>query len=115
MYRLWAQPLRRQLFIAIGLLLLPVLAAAAWSGWSTLKERESDLASLDRMAGNIALNPYVLALDATQSLTFLTSPAANRPSIPDVWTRSFMIGYRSAPAGGAVFHFELPAVAPGAA
>ena len=103
MYNLWAQPLRRQLFIAIALLLLPVLAAAAWSGWSTLKERESDLrdqarlvavtsaayvesdlASLDRMAGIIALNPYVLALDAPGSLTFLTSLAANRPSILDI-------------------------------
>ncbi len=182
MCRLWAQPLRRQLFIAIALLLLPVLAAAAWSGWSTLKERESDLASLDRMAGNIALNPYVLALGAPQSLTLLTGLAANRRSILDVpesvkpdlrliqkesaracaiicnlamfarhprispenEARLFQpffttkpvgqgtglglsvsygiidslggkIGFRSAPTGSAVFHFELPAVAPGAA
>ena len=35
MKRFWSQPLRRQLFIAIVLLLAPVLAAAVWSGIAT--------------------------------------------------------------------------------
>src|SRR4051812_20876131 len=43
MRRFWAQPLRRQLFIAILLLLVPVLAAAVWSAFATFRERAEDL------------------------------------------------------------------------
>ena len=43
MIKLWEQPLRRQLFVFILLLLVPVLAAAAWSGFATYDERIGDL------------------------------------------------------------------------
>lgn len=43
MKKLWEQPLRRQLFISILLLLVPVLGAAVWSGFATYRERVVDL------------------------------------------------------------------------
>jgi signal transduction histidine kinase len=43
MRRFWAQPLQRQLLIAIVLLLVPVLGAAVWSGYATFRERADDL------------------------------------------------------------------------
>jgi signal transduction histidine kinase len=43
MRRFWAQPLRRQLLVAIVLLLVPVLIAAGWSGYATYRERLDDL------------------------------------------------------------------------
>ena len=43
MKKLWEQPLRRQLFVFILLLLVPVLAAAVWSGLATYRERVGDL------------------------------------------------------------------------
>ena len=43
MRRLWAQPLRRQLFIFIALLIAPVLAAAIWAAVATYRERVEDL------------------------------------------------------------------------
>ena len=44
-----AQPVRRQLFIAILLLLVPVLAAAVWSGVATYRERVEDLREQTRV------------------------------------------------------------------
>lgn len=103
MNRFWAQPLRRQLVIAIALLLTPVLAAAAWSGFSTLRERENDLrelarviavttaayvdgdmASIDRTALGISRNPAIQQLDAANSLPFLRGVTQNRPNILDI-------------------------------
>src|SRR5688572_22152383 len=97
------QPLRRQLFIAIVLLLVPVLAAAGWSAFSTLRERENDLArqariiaialaayvdndmaALDGLAADLTLTPAVQALDPAQSLQTLVNVVANRPSIIDL-------------------------------
>jgi signal transduction histidine kinase len=43
MKKLWEQPLRRQLFVFILLLLAPVLAAGVWSGYVTYGERVADL------------------------------------------------------------------------
>jgi signal transduction histidine kinase len=98
-----SQPLRRQLFIAIGLMLLPVLAAAGWSGYATLREREGDLrvqarlvavttaayvdgdlAGLDRMANGLAHHPYVVQLDTANARDVLRGAVASRPSILDV-------------------------------
>jgi hypothetical protein len=45
MHRFWALPLRRQLFLAILLLLVPVLGAAIWSGLSSYRERSTSLAT----------------------------------------------------------------------
>jgi signal transduction histidine kinase len=47
----WALPLRRQLLIAILLLLLPVLAAAIWSGLVTVRERTAELVVEAEMIG----------------------------------------------------------------
>ena len=78
----WALPLRLQLFIAIPLLLVPVLAAAVWSGLETLRERTEELGgeaemlsrttaayinrdidSVDQMVNRMAASPAVRALD----------------------------------------------------
>ena len=50
MKKLWEQPLRRQLFVFITLLLVPVLAAAVWSGFVTYRERVTDLDDQTRVA-----------------------------------------------------------------
>lgn len=103
MRRYWAQPLRRQLFIAIALMLLPVLAAAAWSGYSTLRERErdvrdaaqlvavtaaayvdSDLGGVDRTANGLSRNPVVQSLDGVAARDVLAALVQNRPSLLDV-------------------------------
>ncbi len=95
-----ALPLRRQLFISIGLLLLPLLVAAAWSGRTTLRERqndlrdqarlvavttaayvEADLASLDRIANTLSLNPYVRTLDGVNAAPVLRSVVENSSAI----------------------------------
>ena len=98
-----ALPLRRQLFIAIALLLCPVLAAVAWSGFSTLRERafdtreqarvvaittaafiDSDLANLDRMAAGLAQSRSLLTPDREQIRTFLRNVASGRPLLIDI-------------------------------
>src|SRR3989442_13847270 len=45
----WSLSLQRQLAIAIGLLLLPGLAAAIWSGMSTFRERPVGLGDQTRI------------------------------------------------------------------
>jgi len=86
MRRFWALPLRRQLFIAILLLLVPVLVAAIWSGFATFEERRQelgeqarvvalttasyvnrDLANQDRMAERLASDPAIANLDPVRS------------------------------------------------
>jgi signal transduction histidine kinase len=83
MGRISAMPLRRQLFLAIFLLIVPLFAAAGWSGWLSLHEREGELAEqailiartvaafidrdvgeLDDLARRLARVPVVRALDA---------------------------------------------------
>jgi len=78
----WALPLRLQLFIAIPLLLVPVLVAAIWSGLETLRERTEELGgeaqmlsrttaayinrevtSIDQMAARMIASPAVRSLD----------------------------------------------------
>jgi signal transduction histidine kinase len=85
----WALPLRRQLLLAIPLLLVPVVVAAIWSVLETRRERTEDLgaeaqalgqtiaaylsrdvAVLDRAAAQFAASPQVRAFD-TQALTEL--------------------------------------------
>jgi signal transduction histidine kinase len=79
----WALPLRRQLVIAILLLLVPVVFAAVWAGAETYKERAQelgeqariislttaafvnrDLTNQDRMAQRLSRHPAVTAMDA---------------------------------------------------
>jgi C4-dicarboxylate-specific signal transduction histidine kinase len=46
--RFWAQPLRRQLFIAILLLLVPVVGTAVWSAFVTIDEHTQELSDRTR-------------------------------------------------------------------
>jgi signal transduction histidine kinase len=81
----WALPLRRQLFLAIPLLLVPVVVAAVWSVLETRRERTEDLgaeaqalgqaiaaylsrdvAVLDRAAAQFAATPEVRAFDTAR-------------------------------------------------
>ena len=78
----WALPLRRQLFLAIPLLLVPVVGAAIWSVLETRRERMADLgaeaeavgrtiaaylardaAIVDQAAAQIAATPELRAFD----------------------------------------------------
>lgn len=66
MQRFWSQPLRQQLFIAILLLLLPLIAAATWSGARAYQERVADLSSEAVVASTttaVYLNQYLGSLD----------------------------------------------------
>jgi signal transduction histidine kinase len=54
----WALPLRRQLFLAIPLLLVPVVVAAVWSGLETMRERTEELGSEAEILGR-TLSAYL--------------------------------------------------------
>ena len=45
----WSLSLQRQLAIALGQLLVPVLGAAIWSGTSPLRERTTELGDQTRL------------------------------------------------------------------
>ena len=77
----WSLSLQRQLAIAIGLLLVPVVAAATWSAMSTFRERASELGDQTRVVA------YTTAAYINRDLTYLDGTAANLVAIPDV--RSF--------------------------
>ncbi len=102
MRKFWAQPLRTQLFIAILLLLVPVFAAAVWSGLATYMERSKDLLdqsrtiaittaalvnrdleSIDRLAEAFAAIDSVQTLDPDGSTTLLRRGVSARPAIRD--------------------------------
>jgi signal transduction histidine kinase len=66
MKKLWEQPLRRQLFVFILLLLVPVLAAAVWSAFATYRERLADLNEQTRVTAmtlGATLSREVTAMD----------------------------------------------------
>ena len=103
MRRFWAQTLRRQLLIAILLLLLPLLAAATWSGAIAFRERVDDLrdeaivastttaaylnryiGSLDLMATALGLHPAVQALDAATASNLLNRTLPQQPALLNV-------------------------------
>ena len=103
MRKFWAQPLRTQLFIAILLLLLPVLAAAVWSGVATYRERSEDLlaqsrtiaittaalvnrdlSSIDRLGEAFSAVDSIQALDAAGASNLLGRGVAARPAILDI-------------------------------
>src|SRR5690348_2106396 len=94
------QPLRRQLVVAIFLLLIPLLLAAAWSGWSAFTERRNelgdqaafiagttaayidrDITNLDRMAEGLASAPALTRLDAREATDLLTRAFLGRSSV----------------------------------
>jgi two-component system NtrC family sensor kinase len=103
MRRFWAQTLRRQLLIAILLLLVPLLAAATWSGAVAFRERVEDLrdeaivasttsaaylnryiGSLDLMATALGLHPAVQALDADEVQQLFARMLPQQPALLDV-------------------------------
>jgi signal transduction histidine kinase len=100
MGRFWALPLRRQLVIAILLLLVPVLVAAAWSGLATFRERTDELAdqarivasttaayinrdltNLDKMALRLSNEPAVRDLDPAGTRDLFTRVMVGRPVV----------------------------------
>lgn len=100
MTRFWAHSLRRQLFITIFLLLLPVLAAVLWSGWSTYRERADelgneariialttaayvnrDIVAVDQMASGLTVNPTIRSFNREASSEVFRRLMMSRPSI----------------------------------
>ena len=63
--------LQRQVACAVGLLLVPVLAAAAWSGMSSLRERTSELGDETRVVA------YTTAAYVNRELTYLDGTGEN--------------------------------------
>ncbi|MBI4888922.1 MAG: HAMP domain-containing protein [Acidobacteria bacterium] len=97
-----AQPLRRQLLVAILLLLAPIFAAAAWLGIEEYRETvdelteltegtarrtaaavERELTGLDRMARNLSGHPAVQTLSPAAS-SLLGPQRLQRPSLVDL-------------------------------
>ena len=93
-------PLRRQLFLAILLLLVPLVAAAAWSGWLSLRERgdeleeqagvvartvaafiDRDIGELDKLTRGLARVPVVRALDAEGTRDVFSRAMEGRSSV----------------------------------
>jgi C4-dicarboxylate-specific signal transduction histidine kinase len=100
MRRFWSQPLRRQLLIAILLLLVPLIAAATWSGARAFEERVADLrdeavvastttaaylnrylGSLDVMATALGLHPAVQALDPKGAADLFERTLPQQPAL----------------------------------
>jgi C4-dicarboxylate-specific signal transduction histidine kinase len=103
MMKVWAQPLRRQLFVAILLLVAPMLGAAIWFGVVTFRERadelndqaqvqalraaasiERELTGLDRMARNLSTNPTLQSLNPEAVEPLLQPQRLQRPSLLDL-------------------------------
>jgi C4-dicarboxylate-specific signal transduction histidine kinase len=100
MGRFSALPLRRQLFIAIFALLVPLLAAVVWSGWLSLRERSNeledqaatmartiaafvdrDLGELDWVGHRLADVPAVRTLNAAATRELFMRAISGRPAI----------------------------------
>jgi signal transduction histidine kinase len=129
MQRFWALPLRRQLFLAILLLLVPVLGAGVWSGLSTYRERlrelgdqsrvvalttaaaiDRDLTGYDRMTRNVAANAMLLQFQADGVADMLRPQLDQRPSLIDVIvaTRDGKLVARGAPSPGIPADWRAP-------
>ena len=121
MSRFWALPLRRQLFLAILLLLVPVLGAAVWSGLSTYRERLDELGEearvlalttaaavdreftgYDRMARNVGFNLALQKLDPALAEQILKPQVPERLSLIDIVVidRSGMVVARGTDSSG---------------
>ena len=76
MRRFWAQPLRRQLFIAILLLLVPVVGTAMWSAVVTIDEHTEELSARTRAIA--AATSIYVSRDLRQLGEPLTDGSADR-------------------------------------
>ena len=74
----WSLSLQRQLAIAVGLLLVPVVSAAIWSGMSTFRERATELGDQTRLVA------YTTATYINRDLAYLDGTAANLVANPDI-------------------------------
>src|SRR5258705_11399610 len=74
----WSFSLQRQLAVAIGLLLVPVLAAAVWSGTSTFRERATELGDQAHLLA------HTTAAYINRDLSYLHSTGAGLQSHPNV-------------------------------
>jgi len=100
MGRFSALPLRRQLFLAIFALLVPLFAAVVWSGWLSLHERsnelesqaatmaqtiaafvERDLGELDTLGRGLANVPAVRTLNAGAARDVFMRAISSRSAI----------------------------------
>ena len=100
MQRVWAQPLRQQLFFALVFLLAPMLLAAAGLGYEEYRETvdelaeqtqatalrsaaaiERELTGLDRMGRNLSNNPIIQTLDPAGVDSLLGPQRLQRPSL----------------------------------
>jgi len=96
----WSLSLQRQLAIAIGLLIVPVLAAAVWSGMSAYRERADelgdqtraiafttaafvgrDLANLDGTVVSLQSNPDIKSMNAARAEDLFQRIATGRPML----------------------------------
>jgi len=103
MQRVWAQPLRQQLFFALVFLLAPMLLAAGGLGYEEYRETveevteqtratalrsaaaiERELTGLDRMGRNLSNNSVVQRLDAAAVESLLGPQRAQRPSLLEI-------------------------------
>lgn len=100
MRRFWALPLRRQLFLAILVLLVPVLLAVIWSSAATYRERTAELADqarivaattaayinrdisgIDAMAQRLSTDPAVVTLEPGGARALFARVVISRPSM----------------------------------
>src|SRR5262249_55151063 len=96
-------PIRRQIVIVTGVLLVPFAMAVVWSGNLTRREREAEvreqagsiattaaaylnqyLAGIDSMAAALTLNPEVIALDRTESDRLLAAVLRDQPLLLNI-------------------------------
>jgi C4-dicarboxylate-specific signal transduction histidine kinase len=96
----WALPLRRQLLVAILMLLVPVVVAAIWSGVTTFRERTVELAQqaeivarttaafvnrdvtdLDIMAKRLSNDPAVRSLDPARVRALFSRAVVVHPAV----------------------------------
>src|SRR5687767_12206079 len=106
MKKLWGQPLRRQLFIFILLLLVPVLTAAVWSGFATYEEHIGDLndqtrttavtvaetlsreiTALDRITGGMDARRLIDGPDPGEAGRIISRLQNERPFVMDIVIR----------------------------
>src|SRR5689334_17016309 len=80
MRSLWSLSLQRQLGLAFGLRLVPVVAAAIWSGTTTLRERATELGDQTRVVA------YTTAAYIDRELSYLDGTGANLAANRDVQT-----------------------------
>jgi HAMP domain-containing protein len=103
MHRFWFQPLLRQLLIAVIVLLVPLLAAATWSGKRAFDERVGDireqasvaaatiatymnsyLGSVDLLSTSLALHPDVHTLAPAGAASLFARTLPQQPALLNI-------------------------------